>query len=70
MKKYVFESTFWNKFLCFLFGHRPHRYIYNNVMTINLNRKGGKKKGRGVKKYKTHHYQEFCTRCGLLIKKR
>lgn len=70
MKKYEFESTFWDKFLCFIFGHIPYRYRYNNVTYINRNRKGGKKRGRGIKKYKSYHYKEFCTRCGLLIKKR
>lgn len=70
MRKYIFKSTLWDKLRCSLFGHNTHRYHYTNVMEINRNRKGGKKKNRGVIKFKTRHYREFCTRCGLILKKR
>lgn len=70
MKRYIFESTFWDKFLCFFLGHQPYRRSYKNVMEINRKRKGGKRKGRGITKYKTNHYREFCTRCGLLIRRK
>lgn len=70
LKKYIFNSTFWDKFFCFILGHKPYRYRYKNTYNITWNKKGGKRRGAGTKKHHVRHYREYCTRCGLLIKKR
>lgn len=66
MRKYLFKSNLIEKFLCFIWGHRPGRLNYNNIHSISLNRKGGKRKNKVIMK----HCREFCTRCGFIIKKR
>lgn len=57
--------NFYNKLICFLYGHIP--YVSERWYTwINLNRKGGKKKGKGI--YKRWHKKIHCMRCGKLLK--
>ena len=58
-----------SRLICFFRGHKPYRIKWQNVYHISLNRKGGRKKN----KYLTHrvkHYEEYCQRCGKLLKKK
>lgn len=55
-----------NKITCLINGHIP--YVYEEWYTwITLNRKGGKKHGKGV--YKKKHKKYYCARCGKFLKK-
>lgn len=57
-----------NKVICFIFGHDIATFSYTNAMKISLNRKGGKKRGKGNKTFKTRHRRRYCKRCGKAIK--
>lgn len=45
-------------------------YKWINVSHICTNRKGGKRRGAGVKKYRTKHYKIYCERCGKFLRKK
>ena len=63
-------NKFIARIICLFLGHRTYRYSWKNVYHISFNRKGGKRRGAGVKIYKTKHHRVYCERCGKLIKKK
>lgn len=57
------------RIVCLFLGHDVVRITYTNEYHINTNRKGGKKRGSGIKRYKSTHKRYFCYRCGKKFKK-
>ena len=58
------------RILCLFLGHKPYRIRWKNTYHINTNRKGGKKKGKGIYRWHNKHYEEYCERCGKFLKRR
>lgn len=59
-----------NRLICLIKGHDPYRQEWKTEYRISLNRKGKKKKGKGIRTFKNKHYEEICLRCGKVLKKR
>lgn len=64
------KNNWVNKLICFFFGHKLIEYRYYNEYNICMNRKGGKRKGAGVKKYKVKHKKYYCDRCDKFFNKK
>lgn len=55
---------------CLFFGHDTYRVRWANVYRCCRNRKGGKRRGKGVYLYRVKHHEDYCRRCGKLIKRK
>ncbi len=61
---------FFCKLICFFVGHDIYRIRWSNDYRCCRNRKGGKKRGRGVWVYRVKHHEDRCRRCGKVVKKK
>ena len=61
-------DTIIRKIRCFIFGHKPYEVTTVLECRISLNRKGGKKRGAGVHKYRRKRNRYYCSCCGRRIK--
>lgn len=64
------RNRFWNKIVCFFCGHDEWKDEWYSEYHICVNRKGGKRRGAGVHKYRNKHYKVYCLRCGKVLKKK